>query len=424
MPNEKLMESERTLVLELITPLHIGSGERDGISDAGVVRDFNGLPGIPGTSIQGLLRAAVEEAAGEPVAKKIFGCAGTSNRGTGRGGRLSVSWGVVHDSHNQPVTRRITPSCRDGDSVLHDAGRPMLRDHVRLNGRGVAAKRGKFDELVVSPGHRFTVRLRFVTAPEDVGADHESDLSILENVLFNPALRLGGKTRRGLGRFRILGASYAESSTHTNFISINLSPETLWMFGEGPSEVADSSPVRGTRIEWDGQNRGQPKPVWIIPGSAVKGVLRHRTLFHANRLAGNFIDQADNDAAGKAREWLFDLFGTVERKSMPGKVYIDDVFLPVSSGNLASVQDHVSINPFSGGAKDSALFNDQPLLPDGIRIPLCIQLCSSVTDREAREALQCAVDDLRNGLLPLGAHVGRGYGIFSEPTASVSTTTS
>ena len=445
----KIIEHSCKLVLELLTPLHIGSGGPDGHSDAGVVCDFNGLPGIPGTSIQGMLRAAVGEAlsakllrsgeseeqsaaAAESRVKRIFGHPGKDD--TGRGGRLTVSWGVIHNSEDQPASRRLLSACRDSDPVLRDAFRPMLRDHVRLTGRGVAEAGAKFDELVVSAGHRFTVELRFVTATQsgkDPDRSHAEDWQELSAVLRGPNLRLGGKTRRGLGAFKLVrweevpipyvaapiqaaDASATESKTSpaAECRKIPLSMESLWMFGGGGSDVADSAPISGTRIEWDDTNKGAVWPVWVVPGSSIKGALWHRACFHANRLAGNFIDKRNDAAALKAEGWMTDLFGVVQGDTgTPGKVFIDDIFIPRREEHLAEVQNHVAINPFTGGAKDGALFNDQPLLADAGPISLRV-IYGPIASAQAQEALEAALADLCAGRLSLGAHAGRGYGVF------------
>ena len=44
------------IIIEAKTPLNIGSGVKGIKSDSLVLRDINGLPFIPGTTIAGLLR--------------------------------------------------------------------------------------------------------------------------------------------------------------------------------------------------------------------------------------------------------------------------------------------------------------------------------------------------------------------------------
>ena len=406
---------EKTICIELTAPLHIGSGERQGASDAGVVRDFNGLPGIPGSTLQGILRATIRDQIGESAEREIFGYPGTSDSpDKGRGGRLWISWGVIHDHLNCPQHAPIVPQARDSDSVLRDAAFPTLRDHVCLNEQGAAKHRGKFDELVVSPGHRFTFQLRFAkTGREEDDGYWEKILGIIED----PGLRIGGKTRRGLGGFNVLGSASQDSSILTVVHEAVLCPESFWMFGGGLSEDTDSAPVESTRIIWSNESKGAVERVWLIPGSAVKGALVHRTQFHANRVAGIFADadrERDSGREQQVKKWMRSLFGSIDGDSASaGRVFISDIYLPCSDVRPADIQNHVAINPYTGGAKDTALYDDRPLLAGNVSVPIQIAIRDQEgVNKEARDALGNAFDDLCEGRLPLGAHAGRGYGVF------------
>ena len=55
------------IVLQAETPLSIGSGESNIQTDSPVIRDINGLPFIPGTSLVGILRHAVDSLEQEKV---------------------------------------------------------------------------------------------------------------------------------------------------------------------------------------------------------------------------------------------------------------------------------------------------------------------------------------------------------------------
>ena len=48
-------------VIEAKTPLAVGSGEKDIITDALVATDVNGLPYIPGTAIAGVVRSMLKQ---------------------------------------------------------------------------------------------------------------------------------------------------------------------------------------------------------------------------------------------------------------------------------------------------------------------------------------------------------------------------
>jgi CRISPR/Cas system CSM-associated protein Csm3 (group 7 of RAMP superfamily) len=450
------------VTLELLTPVHIGTGREEDGSDAGVVRDANGLPGLPGSSLAGVLRSALTEAQAltNEEFNKVFGYQdstgqGAQRRGVGQGSRLCVSWGEIHNQHDQPVEGLVEPDDLEKDAVLRTALRPTWRDHVALNGRGVASGNLKFDERVVQAGHRFTFDLELLGAPGagSVTLDDKA-WTALFRVLRDPRTRLGGKSRRGLGRFKVvrvaqntfnlglradfdayvartLPAATApgpeETSTDSSTIYVVARPRFFWMMGGGADAQADLAPVRDQVIRWtvnaNGQVEGKPEEAHPIPGSALKGVLRHRFLYHA-RL----------ESEAHAEAWQKQIFGWVaEEKTdgvagQPGQVMVDDQFVPHSHDVMAMnpahlpearLQHHVAIDRFTGGAREGLLFTEKPLYTPDQWLVLPIHLSSAAKDWPdgAKRALRAAVADLAEGRLPIGGGVGRGLGAL-EGTAS------
>ncbi len=432
-----------------------------------MVLDPNGLPAIPGSSIAGVLRSAFRAGGNETLENLIFGFqspAGTE-RGMRQGSRLNVSWARIHDRHNRPVCE-LRESISEDDPVLRDALHPTLRDHVRINPRGVAANQGKFDEFVVSAGHRFTFELEFLARHHGEGrAEDEEAWERLLGLLSHPDTRFGGKTRRGLGKFSVkkcltrtleLGddedfAAYLNHNANLEetpknweekktfgidfepLAELRLQPRFFWMFGGGADPDADMTPVRDSRIDWSGET-GKPETLYYLPGSGIKGALRHRTLFHACRLAEVWAGDPEDKIDGIEAE-VDELFG-FEKKDETGQrghVFIDDIYLPEhkipeeaeSFLPQPHLQHHVSIDRFTGGARESLLFNEKPLFR-GKPITIAVHLAKDAPshDHLAVRALSCALDDLENGRLALGGGVGRGLGFFepaSEPETSSTT---
>jgi len=464
------------ITIQFTTPFHVGNGERSEGSDAGVVTDANGLPALPGSSLQGALRSAAAQAMGPHHVFALFGRPDqeATKDNEAHAARLRFSWGRIHGRNDKPVSGLLSPADIAADPVLKDAVHPTLRDHVRMSHRKVAVvedetddrKRGKFDELAVSASHRFT----FEIVLHDKGGELEKEwTALLEDVLQNPATRFGGKTRRGFGAFktvRLQQRSFDLSNpedqvawlAHPQSLAedadlepaklrdkpdsaktIALAPETPWMVGGGDDPDADSAPVRDTRILWPGEpghsGGGEPEiqDCFLVPGSSVKGALAHRTCFHYNRLQGNFVDKLGTGEMkkhiGENNPAVAALFGTIadessgEQTGRPGIVFIDDVFIPVEGTPILPAQNHVAIDPFTGGAKDTALFQDRPLppgTPERIEIPVSFQPGPegqpdrfASLDETVRRAFLAALDDLCEGRLALGAHSGRGYGFFS-----------
>ncbi|HAI70277.1 MAG TPA: hypothetical protein DCM38_12685, partial [Gammaproteobacteria bacterium] len=323
------------LVLETATPLSIASGRDDGIADNLLVRDANDLPAIPGSSFAGVLRHAYQRITSESQAKQLFGNAKpkqSSKENEGESDNPSfvhVSWGYLHDSRDKPVEALLDPEDkRWDDPVLKDAlqAMPIKRDHVKLNHRGVsdAKKQGKFDRTSLTTGHRFSIELSLWSDYKD-----NSCWDKLIKLLQRPDFRLGGGTRRGLGKLKIvrchkgmfnlrdriqyikftqltqsvantthlqppsnlgerdqyiqfieLTQSVANTS-HLQQITLNLKPLDGYRFGGGVEKLtqnsqADLLAVTEPCVEWK-KNRGSlSQKRIVIPASGVKGALSHR----------------------------------------------------------------------------------------------------------------------------------------------------
>jgi CRISPR/Cas system CSM-associated protein Csm3 (group 7 of RAMP superfamily) len=340
------------VVIEFTTAFHVGSGEDNLDTDAQVVADANGLPAIPGSSLAGALRGVVasqqdknggkDKDGTEDIAEKLFGY---QKKDEGHGSRLAISWAAIHDSTDTPVDAWLSGQQIADDPVLKNALALQIRDHVRISHLGASdtkAGGGKFDEQAVCAGHRFAFELELVAAPED------KDWDIVLECLHSEALRLGGKSRRGYGAFKVIklaqrsfnlddAGDFADYANHparlsdsghklavqnplrspmplknTVSITLRLKPRGYWMFGGGddlPEEgrrAAEMVPVRGKRIQWTkdalGRESGAVEEGFILPGTGFKGPLAHRVAFHYNRLNSQFADQlirnCKNDANG------------------------------------------------------------------------------------------------------------------------------
>lgn len=435
------------LTIEFTTAFHIGAGEGDDVSDAEIIRDAYGFPAIPGSSIKGVLRSLMEET----KFAELDDFFGTQKNG----GSLSVTWGKLHDQNNQPVTQS---SMDADDEVLKDALNPTLRDHVRMNHRGTAdaENNGKFDQLVVSAGHRFSFRLELASASEAAAAQ----LDHLVSFFSAGCVRLGGKTRRGLGECNLVAlrkgifdltkkkdvlgyAAFRQNplSEPEKAITENVHPSSCYflkfslrdflMTGSGvdPENQADDAQLYVPWVKWRTENgsvSGSVSEVPILPGSSIKGVLAHRTAYHYNQGAGVSIDPENLPNAeewegmikqhtGSANAAVKDLFGEVvahsEDKGQAGKVFIGDLDLSFIT-KLADAQPHVKIDPFTGGASDSALFSERPLLRNGENtLTLKIEIRGELSD-QSKAAFEAALGDLSEGRLPVGAGGAIGYGFL------------
>jgi hypothetical protein len=370
------------------------------------------------------------------------------------------------------------------DPVLSVLLAPIVRDHVRIDGHGAAAHRGKFDESLVPVGARFTFEIVVHEGSGVEGAD-------LVALLSSGVLRLGGSTRRGHGeisvirvcarRFDLVGEARAEDRKAFALLpraldqqvtegvlplieppdpgevagvldaKILLDAESTWMFGGGHAVlsahrrngmVADGVPWTEGRIRWNETTRrgewSEDEPDYAVVASGVKGALRHRTAFHARRLAGDYWKPGfRKEKLEEVRPEVEALFG--EMKGLdggtPGRIFLSDFRLPAE--HASTWLDHVSLDRFTGAPLDGHLFSEAPLLRGRIELRIAIdtrgflrspgkesgenESAGEAVDMEsherARRALGLALRDLATGHLGVGAGTTKGHGTFraAEP---------
>lgn len=440
------------MTLECRTPLSIASGRADAHYDVQLVRDANGLPVLPGTSLVGVLRHAFAQAQGEDEADALFGY---QKGDRGQPSALRASWGHIHDSHDTPV-EGLLDAGRENDPLLREYLRqiehPMMRNRVRLNERGAAADTGKFDRSIVPAGSRFSFEL--CLHGEHPENEHWNTLLAL---LARPDFRLGGNTRAGLGRLDIVrlhidrydlrqpadaarlrarphrldtpiqGGESREnlpsipdtSSNHWQCVTLELRPSGYWRIGQGNQptardndKTADLLPVTERRVIWThGQGRLNPQAELLVPASALKGALRHRMAFHAACLAryhGHAM--SSEDAIAK-------LFGQIKDSTNEGgagngrarQLLLDDQYLPIHPNKHQMIMHNV-IDRFTGGVREHLLFAEEMLWDTALKLTL--HLPADLPDT-VREAFKRSLDDLCEGRLALGGGGSRGHGFFT-----------
>lgn len=458
----RLRFSFARVTIEALTPLTVGTGAGDDTRDALCVTDANGIPAIPGTTLAGLMRHAL---AGDrdpdtcPDCRSLFGF---QEGNQGHSSRVLLSWAVAHDSNNRPVPFR---GASLNDPVLAFLAGGVLRDHVRIDLRGIADKHGKFDESLVPAGARFTFEIRVI------GDTGSRDLSRLLQVLEAPFFRMGGRTRRGFGRIRVVEVSHrafdltrpedraqwrkvprdlhdpvptgilrplprVAPATSTRYViaTLTLFPEAGWIIGGGepqeehrrvdkgkPSDrFHDRVPVSEKRVSWSALPARVSEPAPVLPGSSLKGALRHRLGFHARRLAnqwarGEQLALSHLERVPPAEEtWLFGCIKDQESGS-PGRLFVTDLYLAPRASQTLPVA-HVSLDRFTQGPMDGLLFSEATLYgrsPHSVEVVIDTHAPhDTILPTHLKQAVKATLDDLCKGRLPLGAGSSKGHGFF------------
>ncbi len=299
--------------------------------------------------------------------------------------------------------------------------------------KGVTTNGAKFDEEVVYKGSRFKFSIEFI----------EEDKSTFEdilNLLKNPAFRLGGGSTKGFGKFKIIEIksklcnleNYSSSlnyilshceeyatkqsisnATHTIY-TLKIRPDDFFMFGSGFGDSdADMTPVFEKVVDYK-NGKLSDKQV-LIPASSIKGAIAHRTAFYYNK---SMLEQEkDHTKTGENNEAVKVIFGhkkeldknTQKELGQKGKILISDCFKETKE--QTKTFDHVSIDRFTGGAIDGALFQEKTVARDKDSYIIEILLENSI-EKIYIDAFENALKDIATGMLPLGGATTKGHGVF------------
>lgn len=421
---------EGNLVLQ--TPAHFGNGDGDDLTDMPLLLDpFDEVDGketplLTGASIAGALRSHLrtrQKGYNRTLPEPDDKTAVEQERET-YSTKLFGGFKGDDDGEQSPL---IVEDVRGYDSGIE------FRDGVQLDPCSrTAADKKKFDLQLWHAGTCFPLRFELlVREQEDEAKTNESSqqlkraLAVALHGLTNGEITLGARKRRGYGRVAVrqwrvkeydltnvddlcewiehgskeLSDQYAVSDLQTKFgadtfedarksftISATFSLDGSLLIRSGSGSHGPDAVHLHAR-QPDGSNKA------VLSGTSLSGALRARALKIANTIgrvkAPGLIDQ---------------MFGKTDQAS---KLRVSEQVVETAVTNL--VQNRVSIDRFTGGAKESALFNEQPVFGnDETLVTIELQL-TNPEDYEIGLML-LLLKDLWTSDLPLGGEssVGRG----------------
>ncbi len=442
-----------TLVLE--SPAHLGGGDLDALTDMPVLlNEVDDRPLLTGTSIAGALRNYLRERQqGDSVkfGKTENGLYATLLFGGHRGD---------DDGIQSPL-------------VVHDAVGTLsgyeLRDGVAIDpATRTAEDKKKFDIQLLGAGTTFPLQFDLAigkrTEDEDMNAYRVDLIKALATALKgleDGEITLGARKRRGFGRCTVRDwevACYDLSQREglLAWLASDRDPDWQKMASVpvkkgailpalGVSELLKDNRQRvqlkarfaldGTLLIRSGFGeadtradtvhlhaiRSDGSSVPVIPGTSWAGVLRHRALKIARTLSDDReveVGEGENKKTVKlAVDFVDGLFGPSEidknADSKSSRVVIDESEVRDASSLEIT---RVKIDRFTGGAYESALFTEQPLVgtPDSV-VELVLTVrgqgdSNKYTPDEETGLLLLLLKDLWTGDLPIGGEssVGRG----------------
>ncbi len=421
------------IVFEAATPLKVGSSDIDMLQDSPIQKDWNELPMVLGTSIAGVLRKEFDAT----FANDIFGDEDGKKKDN-KGSRVIISNALLCDKDMQVIERLM----RDKNEFLKIFENLPIREHTKITSKGVADSEnsGKFDEEVVYKGTRFKFRMELIADEND-----EANWNKLLRVINSNIFRLGGGTTKGFGDIKIVrelssygvfaldSEEYREKSSslntpfstpfssdtnesdHYTHYTLNITPDDFFMFGSGfEDDDADMTPVFEQVVDYSTGNLSSAQV--LIPASSIKGAVAHRVAFHYNTQM--LKEGKDHTQVGEKNKAVKAIFGhkkelAEDKKTelgQKGKLLISDCFKKTKA--QTKTFDHVSIDRFTGGGIDGALFQEKTIANDKEPYEIEILLEKSVGEDEVK-AFEQALRDITTGMLPLGGATTKGHGVFS-----------
>lgn len=423
------------LTLECRVPLHCGSGQDDFSQDQPVVRDAFGFWRIPGSTLAGILRHHAARLAPEELVDRLFGVQ------KGKSSHPSLVWcadGRLLDFDGCFASAKAM----DGEAVEIPCG-PFIRDHVRIDLElGAAETGGKFDEEITPTGTRFALEIALDGWNRHIQDDEGELFDALSQALIQGELALGGKAGSGYGRYTVVEAScrdfdlsdpkgmeaYLNLSAGPGFgenegvpheyANSLLAPAGPGLWGEvtlplqvmgpllvagpgGEDSTADITCLHAPVLDYAGRTCRQVK---VVPGTSFKGVLRHR-VYHIARALG--LDPST------AEDMLNGMFGFVDGlHGQCGKISLGDACLETATRRVGVTRvQHVAIDRFTGGALEGALYDEEPIWADGLKLDARLSI-EGLEDHEAALLLH-ALLDMAEGMLPVGGGTNRGNGVLA-----------
>lgn len=426
------------VVLEAKTPLVIGSGNKDIYTDATVSKDINGLPYIPGTSIAGVVRHALG------LDDKEDNLFGFQKKDQGRGSEIIFSEAKMIGENGKPIDGLQILS---GDFYESFKNLPV-RQHVRITDKGVGANHGKFDEEIIYKGTRFCFEIEAVSETDD----EEKILKVLRAIR-SSEFRIGGGSRKGFGKMEVIECYYQkynlttemykylehtsdlsqpfegiayEGVNETNAIKYELvlKPENFFLFGAGfGDDDVDLVPVKEKVVNYNDKKVEEVNV--LIPASSIKGAIAHRVAYHYNRMKKRYADVASEEevkAWTENNESVVALFGSADPNNKKrGNVLFEDII--ENKSITEKIFNHVSIDRFTGGTIDGALFSEKASYANDVEFTTTITLLKNdFQDADIIKAFELSLNDVVKGRLPLGGGINKGYGCFNGSIKNGGTT--
>lgn len=438
---------------------HFGSGQGAEI-DMMLARDANGALLIPGSSIAGVCRSYLTYCW---MGKKAFGYLNRNGEteplielDVEKANLLFSLFGGEKDEGNQSALIVY--------DAIHKSESLSVRDGVKIDlVTGQAEDTGKYDFEVVERGTEFLLRFELVLRRGEGDMNTRTQnrklkaaFNFLLEAFENEEIRLGAKTRRGLGRGKMekwyvqdldfednpaavltwLNWSWQSLPTTGATSRANTEAEVLgsgnlqaYFDLEATFDLTSSLLIRSYS---ETLNKPEPDAVQImssglpvVPGTSAGGVVHHQAERIARTLAKLPYEPDTQGSKDKVSYLIDQLFGFVdekERTQQAGRLRVEEELVQVNltplkdnkvAAPVSEIQTRIRIDRFTGGTLSGYLFEEKPLW-NARETPLCWKLRMRLWEPRDEEIglLLHVLKDMWVGDLTIGGGKGIGRGVL------------
>lgn len=397
--------------ISLTSPLNLSSGESE-LTDTDIIRDWDGKPFVPGSSLAGAMRAYLNKAGNEDC---IMGYSGTDD--SGRMSPLFIS--------DITFEGRLVSGIRDG---------------VELGINKTAITGSKYDMEILETGAKgfFYMELTIRDGNDEAAMIHE--LALIIKGINSGEICLGTKKTRGFGQFTITQIKQKTYSKDNYLQYADGYKEQTWDECSDAledwiklSEDEDNKMIHirvplklegGISIRRYGVKKGQPDfvhltskysgnndiEVPVIPGSSFAGAIRHRmkeilTLLLQENILPEVVDKKTVD------QIIDKMFGYAKENN----AHVSNVIIRESeiqdSKPLTMVRTGVS--RLESSVKTGALYKEITYVGGNLTLNITVRKNETKDEDWITGLLLLVLKDIQNGLLAVGGETAIGRGLFS-----------
>lgn len=380
------------------SPLRIGSGIDDGITDILILKDKQGKCFIPGTSIGGVLRAEFEALYGADAANMLFGYINGNNDGSQS--MINISDIVLK---NADVVYRdgvaidyITGTSIDGAKYDYEAIERGAEGELTIE---VTVRSGSIADKIQNS---FDYKHKAFADKNDVIGDM---MALLADIL-SSGISVGSLTAKGFGKIAAqepakvydfnfadgkdcdAWLAYLQKDEYKNQLIYTASiKETVYATEDFVMNIAcalrSSLLVRDNYVPDEKKSDSvtsiqmKSKNDYVIPGTSLKGVFRNAAKKILLTLSGYKKEEGCD-------EILDILMGTdkyKDNKAHKSRLFVDEVYIKPNNVNELR-HSRNRIDRFTGGTVDGALFTDVPVWQSDksltpVNISVIVKKCSA-----------------------------------------------